>query len=249
MGTHGMGEFSRGGVINTDNNLYLEFSAPFSIGNPSVMKTNVNAIVQYRESILPYLVTPIDRKERARQEKKWATHPEAIEMTSQALGLFLNGQSKTLEFSRLMEKLDRQYPQFAPARFLKNETMTALRREPKLLQKVALILLNEKGAKIRVDISAVLVPVSEERVSVVFVDNDARVIYGELYFSGLKKEEAIQQFVNEVMVSIRTAYHHDAMDALQQGDRFPLAALTLRRIKELITTKVKEKTSPGQKSS
>jgi spermidine synthase len=249
MGTHGMEEFSRGGVINTDDNLYLEFSAPFSIGDPSVMKANVDAIIQYRESILPYLVTPIDRKERVRQEKKWATHQEAIEMTGQALGLFLNGQSKTLEFSRLMEKLDHQYPQFAPARFLKNEAVAALRRQPKLLQRVALILLNEKGEKIRVEISAVLVPVSEERVSVVFVDNDARVIYGELYFSGLEKEEFIHQFVNEVMVSIRTAYHQDAANALQQGDRFPLAALTLRKIKELITAKVKERTSPWQKSS
>jgi spermidine synthase len=249
MGTHGMEEFSRGGVINTDDNLYLEFSAPLSIGNPSVMKANVNAIVQYRESILPYLVTPTDRKERTQQEKKWATHQEAIGMTGRALALFLNGQSKTPEFSQLMEKLDRQYPQFAPARFLKNETLAAFGREPRLLQRTGLILLTESGAKIRVEISAVLVPVSEERVSVVFVDNDARVIYGELYFSGLKKEEAIQKFVNEVMVSIRTAYHHDAMDALRQGDRFPLAALTLRKIKELITAKVKEKSSPWQKSS
>jgi spermidine synthase len=249
MGTHGMEAFSEGGVINTDDNLYLEFSAPFSIGNPSVMKANVNAIVQYRESILPYLVAPTDKKERAQQEKRWATHPEAIQMTSQALGLFLNGEAKTSEFIRLMEQLDRQYPQFAPARFLKNETMTALRREPKLLQKVALILLNEKGAKIRVEISAVLVPVSDERVSVVFVDNDARVIYGELYFSGLKKEEYIQQLVNEIMVSIRMAYYHDAMDALQQGDRFPLAALTLRKIKERITVKLKEKSSLDRKSS
>jgi spermidine synthase len=249
MGRHGMEEFSRGGVINTDDNLYLEFSAPFSIGNPSVMKANVDAIIQYRESILPYLVTPIDRKERVRQEKKWATHQEAVEMTGRALGLFLNGQSKTPEFGQLMEKLDRQYPQFAPARFLKKETLAALRREPKLLQKAAMILLNETGAMIRVEISAVLVPVSEERVSVVFVDNDARVIYGELYFSGLKREKAIQQFVNEVMVSIRTAYHHDAMNALQQGNRVPLAVSTLRKIKELIAGKIKEKSSKEQKSS
>jgi spermidine synthase len=249
MGRHGMEAFSRGGIINTDDNLYLEFSAPFSIGNASVMKANVNAIIKYRESILPYFVKPTDQKERARQEKKWAGHQEAIEITGRALGLFLNGESKTPEFSQLMGKLDRQYPQFAPARFLKNETLAAIGREPKLLQRVGLILLNETGATIRVEISAVLVPVSEERASVVFVDNNARVVYGELYFSGPKKEEAIRQLVNEVMVGIHTAYHYEALNALQQGNRFPLAALTLRKIRELIAAKVKEKTPPEQKAS
>ena len=42
-------------------------------------------------------------------------------------------------------------------------------------------------------ISEVLVPVSKERASFIFVDNDARVNYGELYFSGHNKEQSINQ--------------------------------------------------------
>ena len=35
MGTAGMRKFGSGGVINTDDNLHLEFSAPMSMGVPT----------------------------------------------------------------------------------------------------------------------------------------------------------------------------------------------------------------------
>ena len=52
MGGKAIREFSRDGILNTDDNLYLEFSTPESVGQ-NVMGINVNAITQYRESILP----------------------------------------------------------------------------------------------------------------------------------------------------------------------------------------------------
>ena len=61
MGTQGMKKFGQGAVINTDDNLYLEFSAPYSIGKFTVMGENVAAILQYRESILPYLTAGTGR--------------------------------------------------------------------------------------------------------------------------------------------------------------------------------------------
>ena len=50
MSTEEMKRFSQGGTLNTDDNLYLEFSAPFSIAAPALMAANVEALTARRES-------------------------------------------------------------------------------------------------------------------------------------------------------------------------------------------------------
>jgi len=238
MGTEGMKRFSEGGILNTDNNLYLEFSAPFSIANPSVMGANAQAIIKDRETILPYLVPPKGKVAQQEQQKRWANHQEAVEMTGQALALFLGGRFNTVEFKRSMEELDKRFPGYAPARFLKNEYQTALSMTPTLLQKTAFVMMNEAGAKMVTEISAVLVPISKERASVMFVDNRARVIYGQLYVSGMNKEQDIKEFVNDVIASIRAAYYQESINVAVQGTGFPLARPTLAKIKGVIASKV-----------
>ena len=131
MGTEGMKKFSHAGIINTDDNLYLEFSAPFSIATPSVMEDNVHAMLEHSESILPYLTPAKGKKERAFQEKKWATVYEAGKMGGPALALFLGGKIKTLEFKKYLEELDKNFPGYAPGRFLRNEYQTVLAMNPK----------------------------------------------------------------------------------------------------------------------
>ena len=69
------------------------------------------------------------------------------------------------------------------------------------------------------------------------------MIYGELYFSGPNKAQSINQFTDDVMTGIRSAYHHDAMNALRQGGQPPSAAGTLRKVKDVITAKIEEKKS------
>ena len=241
MGTEGMKGFSQGGIINTDDNLYLEYSAPSSIGNPSLMGVNVSAITKYRENILPYLLRPTDPEEQARQQNRWANFLEASELRGRASSLFLSGRFKTAEFSKLLEELDAKHPNFAPVRFLKHEIDAALAREPRLLQKTALILQNEQGAIIKVEISAVLVPINSERASVVFVDNDARVVYGELYFSGVNHEQHMDQFVDKVMASIRASYDRDVRNAFREGNRYPSLASTLKELREIIKVKIQKK--------
>jgi spermidine synthase len=240
MGTEGMKRFSEGGILNTDDNLYLEFSAPFSIATPSVMEANVHAIVRDRESILPYLRTPAAKKGQEEQKRKWANHPEAVGMTGRALALFLGGRFNTLEFKKSMEELDKAFPGYAPARFLKNEYQTVLSMSPTLLEKTAFILANESGAKIVTEISAVLVPVSKERASIMFVDNKARVIYGQLYVSDYDKNEFVTRFVNEVMIHVRTVYQKEVENALRQGGTLPLAEPTLHKIKEMIMSEIQK---------
>jgi spermidine synthase len=239
-GTEGMKNFSEGGILNTDDNLYLEFSAPFSIATPSVMEANVHAIIKCRESILPYLVTPIGKMAQAEQKRRWADHREAVETTGRTLGLFLGGGLNTPEFKESMKELDKKFPGYAPARFLKDEVQRALSMVPRLLQKTAFALANEEGAKIVTEISAVLVPVSKERASVMFVDNKAKVIYGQLYVSDHDKSDFVNRFVNEVMLHIRAVYQKEVENALRQGGTLPLAEPALRKIKQTIAGEVQK---------
>ena len=56
MGSKGMVEFARDGVLNTDDNLYLEFSAPLSFGKPQSVKWNRSDILKYRGDIDQHIV-------------------------------------------------------------------------------------------------------------------------------------------------------------------------------------------------
>ena len=73
-----------------------------------------------------------------------------------------------------------------------------------------------------------------------FVDNRARVIFGQLYVSDYDKNQFVTAFVNEVMTLVQTAYQKEAENALRQGGTLPLAEPTLQRIKEKITSKIQK---------
>jgi spermidine synthase len=56
MGPKRMSEFGRDGILNTDDNLYLEFSAPLSFGKPHSEGWIRNEIMKNRENVYQYLV-------------------------------------------------------------------------------------------------------------------------------------------------------------------------------------------------
>ena len=244
MGTEGMKKFSKGGIINTDDNLYLEFSAPFSIATRSVMEDNVYPLIKHSESILPYLAPAKGKNERTSQEKKWATIHEAGKIGGPALALFLGGKTETPEFKTYLQELDKKFPEYAPGRFLESEYKSLQSMNPRLLQKLPLIFTNQKGGKRVVEISAVLVPISQSRASIMFVDNQDRVVYGQLYVWDYEKSESVNRFINDVMSGIRVLYQREAEMALKQG-RWPPAALTLQKMKEVISMKIQQKTGSG----
>jgi spermidine synthase len=241
MGTQGMQAFAGEGIVNTDDNLYLEFSAPLSIGNSRVMEADIMALYNHRESILPYLVRPESKIAQAVQEKKWTANREAQRISGLALALLLGGRSATPEFRALMDQLENNYSSYAPGRFLINEYQSEAASTPRLLQKEVFNFLAEGGKTVVKEISAVLAPVNKERAAVMFVDNDARIVYGQLYVSGPGKEAFIDRFVQDTMMAIRTAYQEEAFSALRGKRRFPEADATLRKIKEIIQFKVQEK--------
>ncbi len=112
--------------------------------------------------------------------------------------------------------------------------------EPRLLQKQAFLLLDERGLTFVSEISAVLVPISKERASIMFVDNKARVIYGQLYVSDYDKNEFVNRFVNDVMARIRTVYQKEVETALGRERTLPLAGPVLPKIRETIAAEVQK---------
>ncbi|MEK6776201.1 MAG: fused MFS/spermidine synthase [bacterium] len=244
MGTAGLTAYSRNGILNTDNNLYLEFSAPFSIGEWSLMQKNAHNITEYRENILPYLRPAESREKQAEQEQRWSLIQEASSLYDRVHILFLGNSYDTPEFERIMTDLEKRYPGFAPARFLANEYEAEILKNPRLLQKQAFAFSNEQGSRTVVEISAVLAPVSMEKTAVIFVDNDARIIYGQLYVTGADKDAWIRDFAGGVMASIQDAYQLEVETAKGQGGTFPLQEPALHKMKEVITLRIKENKQP-----
>lgn len=231
LGKNGMEEFAADGIINTDDNLYLEFSTPVSVGI-NRMGENVEAIYQHRESILPYLRAAEDKTARKQQTGRWEEIGRAAEIADRAHALMLSGGYKTAEFQNLMAELDRQYPAFSPGRFIRQEYEEEVMKIPTLLDRLPLTLANNAGEKVVVEISAVIARVSEERAALIFVDNAARIIFGQRYFSGIDADQNMHGFAREVLAAIRAVYLEQAGPSREES--FPALATTMQRVRALI---------------
>ena len=233
MGTEGMAAFSRNGIVNTDDNLYLEFSTPASIGM-NVMQTNVQALAQYRESILPYLAPARGLAAYEQQKVRWTAAQQAAAITDRAHALFLGGHENSPRFQMVLTQLKSDYHWFAPAKFLIREYMDAVSMIPRMIRQTAFELVNENGQTIRWEISAVMARAGQKRAAAVFVDNAARQIYGQRYFSGPDLDQSISEFIATVMQAIQTVYDRQAQMALRQGYQYPAANPTMLKIRETI---------------
>jgi spermidine synthase len=238
MGTEGMKRFGQDGTLNTDDHLYLEFSAPFSIATPAVMASNIAAIAADRESILPNLKPAADGEAREAQVAKWGLQLAAGRAGDPVLAQFLGGGAEDEAFVSSLRRLNMEYPWYAPGKFLWNEYQAALALEPRLIQQATLMLLNEDGGTTAVDMSAVLVPVSKTRASIMFVDGRARVVYGQLYVDDYERTGFAARFAADVMAAIQAAYDGEFAAARGRKQRLPAAAQTLKRIKAVIGSKV-----------
>lgn len=241
MGTQGMQDFARNGALNTDDRPYLEFSAPFSIAIPSVMARNVQALAARRESLLPYLKPAADPgAAREEQQERWATVLAAGGMSDRALALFLGRSPTDPDFTRALRRLTLEYPEFAPGKALWAEYESALALEPRLVVQTSFPLVDGGGRPTEVEMSAVLVPVSKTRASIMFVDNRARVVYGQLYLDDYDRDGRAGRFASEVMAAVRGAYEKDAAAARQRQESLPKASETLRNIRAAVGSKVRD---------
>lgn len=237
MGTQNMDAFSEGGVINTDDNLYLEFSAPLSIGKGYLMRDNLAILVGFREDILPYFTQTEDRTINERRKRLWESYRSAFRYYDPAHIYMLAGDIKNPELLRMLKILEERYPDFAPGRFLRKEYGELTFLEPRLLQKIPLLLIGRTGEVSFLELSAVLAPVSREKVAVIFVDNDARIVYGQVFFSGIDTEETVKRFAGETLLSIQNVYHEDLKIAKKQGRMYPDTEKMIDDIKRIIEEK------------
>jgi len=239
MGADGMTRFGQNGILNTDDNLYLEFSAPFSIATPAVMEANVTALTSQRESLLPYLVPANEARSREAQRARWDLQREAASIGDPALALYLGGKAAQPEFKRLLDEMDRKYPWYAPGQFLKHEYQEVLALAPRPLQRVGLRFANETGGQAVVEITAVLVPVSKSRAAIMFVDHRARVVYGQVYVDGYNQGDSVQRLVTDVLATIQAAYQREAEVSLAQRRALPSAGEALRKIQDTIGSRLR----------
>jgi spermidine synthase len=237
MGAEGMRRFGQNGTLNSDDRPYLEFSAPSAVGTPGVMAANVQSIAAHRESILPYLKPAKDDAGLAAQRDRWNLQFRAAKLADPALALFLGHSNVDPEFLRLLRQLNSEYPSYAPGRFLGEQYQAALALEPRLLQQDFFPLLEADGDITDVEVSAVLVPVSRRRASVMFVDNRARVVYGQVYVEDYGREGVADALAVDVMRAIRAAYTEEATAARARTQALPSADLTLGRFRAVIGSK------------
>jgi len=245
MGAEGAKAYSRGGTINTDDNLYLEFSAPESIGNTSLMGSNYFDMAGRRESILPYLKTPADEAAKMRQQKLWREYDKAALLVDQAHGMFLSGQYRTPAFSSLMAMIDSRHPNYAPWRFLKNEYREETGRDPRPLRQMTVTLVRENGKQSPTLLAAVLSRMTGEYAIIDFVDNTDRIIFGTLEVFGENRDRYIQGVVDDTMKRVRETYDQELKSARARGQAYPRAADALPKISTAIKEKISTYTTEG----
>jgi spermidine synthase len=240
MGTDGMKAFGSGGVVNTDDNLHLEFSAPMSMDVPTQGR-NARELYKHRESLLPYLAAGRNDAARSAQSEKWDRYLRAGAMYSPAHVLFLRGGYDTPEFQEIMKELDRRYPAYAPAAFLKGEIQEMLSMNPALIRAEQFVLLDEKGEKVVLEISAVKARVGTERAAVIFVDNRTRTIYGQLYIDapGESLEGEIGRFSDDVMSALVSAYSKQVRDGAREETIYPRKSVMLEMFRNFISSRIR----------
>lgn len=113
MGSEGARRYSQGAAINTDDNVYLEFSAPLSVGNTGLVAENIAALSAHRESILPYLVKPGSLREQQLQAAAWNERERAAQLKDRLHAVYYR-MDKEFDYITLMRQLRRQYPDYAP---------------------------------------------------------------------------------------------------------------------------------------
>ncbi len=244
MGTAGMARFASGGVLNTDDHLYLEFSAPFSIATSAVMAANVAAIAAHRESILPNLKPDADPAGRQAQTERWSLQLAAGRMGDRALALYLGGSPSDPAFVQSLRRLNLEHPWYAPGKALWAEHLTAAALEPRLLQQATLQFMTENERAAEVNLAAVLVPVSGTRAAIMFVDSRARTVFGQVYVDDYGRDGRAERIAADVMGAVSAAYRQEAAAALERGQGLPPVAATLVSIKAVIVSKL-QAAQPG----
>lgn len=238
MGTEGSKKYSKGGKLNTDDNLYLEFSAPRSIGQEHLRAGNLADLLGYREKLTPYLLSPENTAARARQQQEWEANHQAALLEDKVHVLDMSGQQLTYQFTELAAELENRYPRYAPWRFYKGESDDERGGTPQIIKEMKLPLLDEKGAPVQADFTAILVRKHSKWARVFFVDDSSRTVFGKLRVKGSGMEAYIETFVSSIQKEVAAIYADEAAKATAAGTVTPSIFDVFPRIKTVVEMRI-----------
>ncbi|MFZ3207687.1 MAG: fused MFS/spermidine synthase [Geobacteraceae bacterium] len=242
MADEGSKSYSEQGIINTDDNLYLEFSAPHSIG-AQVLATNVLGLLKHREIILPHLRLSNVASERLIQTERWNQNQKAATIYDKAHVLKLTGIDETSEYTGLMSELKSKYPGYGPFEFLQNEDKNKLDKfvgPPKLIRQLVFEIINNKGQSVKLQFSAVLLRTNDNNARVIFVDNTSHRVFGWLRVKGANKDLTVSRFVNDLTKAVEDIYARQRTRAVASGHGLPHEMTLFPEIKRLVELKVEQ---------
>jgi spermidine synthase len=208
MGDAGVRAFAAGGRINTDDNLWLEFSAPRSQGVASRAPENVAALASFRESPLGYTAPLADPAADTERRAYWGRIDRSARLRDRAHVLALEGRSVDAELDALLGQLSRDHPEDAPARFLAARREATLVQVPRALASRRFAVRDESGRPATLEIAAVAMRVGSGRGVLVFADSERREIYGERYLDAPEEEidARLSALADEVLEALGVAY-------------------------------------------
>jgi spermidine synthase len=240
MGTEGATAYSRGGRINTDDNLYLEFSAPRSIGMEYLRAANLAEILQNRERILPYLSRPEAESERVRQQAKWEEIYHAALLEDRVHVLDVEGKYMTYEFAEIASELENRYPRYAPWRYTKGESGNIRGGVPRMLKEQEFSLLDENDALVKAEFLAVLVRKNSKSARIFFVDDRTQTVFGKLRVNGTERDAYIDRFASSVMKEVLAIYGTEMAKAAAAGKAAPSMLTVFPKFKALVEDRIEQ---------
>lgn len=238
MGTAGARAYSKDGRLNTDNNLYLEFSAPRSIGMEYLRGANLAELLQSREKIIPYLRQPESAAGKSGQSARWEANHQAALLEDQVHVMNVTGQHLTYQFTDIATQLENRYPRYAPWRFTKEESDDERGGTPNVLQEMDLPLLDEHEAPFKGEFMAIVVRKHSRWARVFFIDESTKTVFGKLRVRGSGKDAYIEKFVAAVMAETKRIYAAETAKAAGSGKTAPSILTVFPKIKTMVEAKI-----------
>ncbi|HSB72211.1 MAG TPA: fused MFS/spermidine synthase [Candidatus Methylomirabilis sp.] len=233
MGTTGARAFAESGALNTDDNLYLEFAAPHSMGVGGLLGQNIRELSQMREPVLHHLVAASGERRRE-QLSRWGRLHSAGRIYDIANAFAMRGETDAPEFVQSARQLDAEFPSYAPLRFLRAELARSSMPDSFPLAGLELQVLGSDGTTRSLRVLAILTRRTAAASLVWFTDGAGRVMYGRhtIEFPPDRLETVAQQLAQERLAAIGAGYREIHAAAQRRGQSLPTEAETIRRLKE-----------------
>ena len=215
--------FARGGVVNTDDNLWLEFSAPRSQGRRNLVAENFASLAAMRRS--PREIAPWAHGEEAAPALDRLQAQALAGADPDALAEDVRALARTVPLSGRLSLLERQAA-----------TLTAGIPRPLAAEGFAVL-----GG--RLDITAVSVRTGAGRAALIFVDNVARDVYGERYLEAPEEllDLRLKTEADQVLATLREEH---ARLSRERAGGTPSREETSARLRARVATWVAEARLP-----